>query len=145
MDASFIPAFAGLAGAIIGGVTSFATTWLTTTAQARTAQLAAERSARQDLYGRYMDELATLFAAAIRADRVDYDKTIAAFALRGRITLMASPPVVESAGRALRFVVDLAMGPPRGDDEVRAMMDDSRADVIGEFAATCRAELKALS
>jgi hypothetical protein len=144
MDTATLSTLAGLAGAVIGGATSLATTWLTTTTQARAARLAAERAARGDLYGRYMDELAALYAAAIRSESVDYDRTVGAFALRGRITVMASAPVVEAAEQALKFVVDLAMGPKLSEAEVRTMMDDVKADPIGAFARACRAELIAL-
>ena len=145
LDGAYLSALAALAGAIIGGVTSFATTWLTTTTQARVARLAAERSDRQDLYGRYMTELATLFAEALKSDKVDYAKLIGAFALKGRIEPMSSGPVVDAADQALKFVVDLTMGPPpRSDAEVRAMMDDRNADVIGAFAEACRGEQQAL-
>jgi hypothetical protein len=143
MDSATLSTLAGLAGAVIGGATSFATTWLATTAQARASKRAADRAARQDLYGRYMDELAALYAAAIRSETVDFDRTASAFALRGRIGLMASPPVAEAAERALKFVVDLSMGPKRGEREVRAMMDDAEANVIDAFASTCRAEMQA--
>lgn len=34
---------------------------------------------RHDLYGRYMDEFATLFAEALKSDKVDYAKLIGAF------------------------------------------------------------------
>lgn len=144
LDTAYLSTLAGLAGAVIGGATSFATTWLTTTSQARAARLAAERGALQELYGRYMDEIAALYAAAIRSERVDYDKTTGAFALKGRITLMSSGPVVSAAERTLGFVVDMAMGPPRTDAEVRTMMDDAGANVIDAFAQACRAELAAL-
>lgn len=114
---------------------------LTTTSQARAARLAAERYAREDLYGRYMDEIAALFAAAIKSEAADYDKTTGAFALKGRITLLSSRPVVEAADKALKFVVDLSMRPRLSDAEVRIMMDDTKANVIDEFAQACRAEL----
>jgi len=39
----------GLAGVVIGGGTSLATTWLTMISQTRAARVAAERYARQDL------------------------------------------------------------------------------------------------
>jgi hypothetical protein len=145
MDAATLSTVAGLAGAVIGGATSLAATWLTTTAQARAARLAAERAARYDLYGRYMDELAALYAAAIRSESVDFDRTANAFALRGRIGLMASQPVVEAAEKALKFVVDLSLAPRRGEAEVRAMMDDKDANVIDGFATTCRAEIQAVA
>jgi len=38
MDSAFISAFAALGGALIGGLTSFATSWLTQQAQAREQQ-----------------------------------------------------------------------------------------------------------
>ena len=90
-----------------------------------------------------MDEIAALYAAAIRSERFDYDKTAGAFALKGRITLMSAGPVRAAAERALGFVVDLSTGPPRSDAEVRAMMDDAGANVIDAFAQACRAELAA--
>ncbi len=145
MDSATLSTLAGLAGAVIGGGTSLATTWLTTATQARTARLAAERGARQDLYGRYMDELAALYAAGIRSETVDFDRTASAFALRGRIGLMGSGPVIEAAEQALKFVVDLSMGPRRNDAEVRAMMDSEEANVIDAFASTCRAEIQAIA
>jgi hypothetical protein len=145
MDSATLSTFAGLAGAVIGGATSLATTWLTTATQARNARLAAERAARQDLYGRYMDELAALYAAALRAESVNFDRAASAFALRGRIGLMGSGPVVEAAEKALKFVVDLSMGPKRDEAEVRAMMDSDEANIIDAFAATCREEIQAIA
>ena len=92
-----------------------------------------------------MDELAGLYAAGIRSESVDYDKTAGAFALKGRIALMASAPVFDEAENALKFVVDLSMGPKRSEAEVRAMMDASEANVIDAFARACRAGLRALA
>jgi len=91
-----------------------------------------------------MDELAQLYAAALNSESIDYNKLTAAFALRGRITLMSTPPVIDNAAQALKFVVDLALGPKRSAEQMRAMMDDDRMDAIGAFAAACRAELAAL-
>jgi hypothetical protein len=145
MDATTLSTLSGLAGAIIGGATSLATTWLTMTSQTRAARLAAERSARQDLYGRYMDEIAALYAAAIKSEAADYDRTTGAFALKGRITFLSSRPVADAADKALRFVVDLSMRPKLSDAEVRSMMEDAKANVIDEFARACRTELSALS
>ena len=39
MDAAYVSAFAALGGALIGGLTSFATSWLTQQTQARAQQL----------------------------------------------------------------------------------------------------------
>jgi hypothetical protein len=75
---------------------------------------------------------------------VAYQKLTGAFALRGRITLMGSDPVVAAADRAMKFVVDLAIGPPRDAADVRRMMDDRNADTITDFAQAGRRELQNL-
>jgi hypothetical protein len=142
MNPADLSAISALLGALIGGLTSFLTSWVTLTLQARQARLAAERSKREDLYGAYMTELAILFGDALTSTSVDFAKLTKAFALKGRITLIASPPVLASADDALKFVVDLFLGPPRAPAEVRAMMDDRNVDPIGTFARVCREEMR---
>jgi hypothetical protein len=142
MDQAFISTFAALAGTVIGGVTSFATTWLTTTSQARAARLAAERGKREDLYGRFMEQLAALYADALQSDSVNYEKLTAAYAVRGRIALIASDPVFATADQALKFIIDLNISRRRTDEEMRKMMDDEQADMIGAFAQACRREIE---
>jgi hypothetical protein len=144
MDQGYISAIAALAGTVIGGLTSFATTWLTQNVQARNARMAADRTKREELYGSFMDELALLYSHALRGDAVDYTKLVNAFALKGRIRLLATPPVTDSADRAVKFLVDLYMGPTRTAEEMRAMMDAQSQDAIGDFAKVCRDELKEL-
>ena len=144
MDSSVISTAAGLLGAIIGGFTSFLTSWVTQNAQARNQRLSAEAARRQEIYGAFMDELATLYAAALRADGMNYADLIKVFALRGRITLMASAPVIDAAELAMKFVVDLYLGPPRTPKEVRAMMDQNSSDAIGAFARQCREEMRGM-
>jgi hypothetical protein len=144
MDQAYISTISALAGTVIGGFTLFLTSWVTQTAQVRAARLAAERTKREDMYGRYIDEIAVLYSHALSSDQVDYTKLVNAFALKGRIVLLATPPVVDSANRAATFLVDLYMGPPRGPAEVRQMMEDHGADAISAFAKVCRIELENL-
>jgi hypothetical protein len=144
MDAAILSTFSALAGTAIGAMSSLGSTYMTTQAQARAARLAAERAKREDIYGRYMDELARLYAGALNSVGVDYDRLTSAYALSGRIALYATPPVAESANRAMRIIVDIALGPKRTPEEVRVMMDQRDADVIGAFAESCRVELLAI-
>jgi hypothetical protein len=144
MDSAYFSTFAALAGTIIGGLTSFATAWLSASIQTRNARKSAESAMRQALYASYMDELALLYSHALSGDEVDYAKLVNAFALKGRIRLICTPPVEASADRALKFLVDLYMGPKRSAQEVRAMMDMQNSDAIGDFATVCRSELRQL-
>jgi len=143
MDQAYVSTFAALAGTIIGGLTSFATAWVTQTVQTRNARLAAEMAKRQELYGNFMDELALLYSHALDAGELEYSKLVRLFALIGRIILM-STPVAASADQAMKFLVDLYLGPKRSAQDMRAMMNAESADAIGEFARICRAEFHTL-
>jgi hypothetical protein len=57
---------------------------------------------------------------------------------------MASAPVNEAADHAMKFVIDLYLGPPRSPQDMRAMMDQSSADAIGAFARQCREEMRGM-
>ncbi|QLP98154.1 MAG: hypothetical protein HZY79_13350 [Rhodoblastus sp.] len=144
MDPGVLSAISALTGTAIGAMSSLGSTWMTTTSQARAAKLAAERDKREGLYGRFMDQLAKLYAAGLKQVGVDYEHLSDAYALAGRIALYASPEVNEAAKAAMRFIVDLATGPVRSDAEMRELMDRPDADIIGAFANACRQELAGL-
>lgn len=144
MDSSYISTISALAGTVIGGLTSFVTSWLIQNVQARAARLATERTKREELYGRYVDNLALLCSFALSNEALDYSKLVNAFALKGRIMLLSTPAVVASAEASLKVLVDLYLGPLRSPAEMRQMMEDQSADFIKRFAETCREELQNL-
>jgi undecaprenyl pyrophosphate synthase len=142
VDAAVLSTLSALGGTAIGAISSLGSTYLSTQAQTRAARAAAERAKREDLYGRFMDELARLYADALDNKGVDNERLTGAYALNGRIALYATNPVNEAAEHAMRYVVDLALGPKRTPEEVRALMDLPEANVIRAFAECCREELR---
>lgn len=144
MDAAVLSTISALGGTVVGAISTLGSTWMTTRAQARAARLAAERAKREELYGRFMDQLSKLYAGALKSVGVDYDRLSDCYAVAGRIQLYASQPVADAAKNALRYIIDIALGPQRSDAETRELMEKDGADVIGDFAAACRAELTAL-
>ncbi len=144
MDPGVISAISALAGTSIGAVSSLCATWLTSKSQAQAARIAAERAKREELYGRYMDELALLYSNALNNTGVDHERLTVAYALSGRIGLYATNPVSDAAIDALRFIVDVALGPCRTQQEMREMMDQPALNVINIFAKACREELMAI-
>ena len=56
LNPAYISAFAALAGAIIGRLTSFATSWITRRTHFRNAQLDAERAKLEALYTDFLAE-----------------------------------------------------------------------------------------
>ncbi|MDE2364085.1 MAG: hypothetical protein KGM42_15510 [Hyphomicrobiales bacterium] len=144
MDAGVLSTLAALAGTTVGAISSLGTTWITAQSKTRAERLAAETAKREDLYGRFMDELSRLYANALTTVGVDYERLASAYALNGKIALYASDAVADAANKAIRYVVDLSIAPARNDSEMRALMDQENADVIAAFANACRAELRTL-
>ena len=102
MDAGVLSTVAALAGTAIGALFSLGATWIATTSQARAARLKAEREKKEELYGRFMDQLARLDAGALTRVGVDCGLMTDAYALNGRIALHATEPVADAAMAALR-------------------------------------------
>jgi hypothetical protein len=144
MNLAYLSTISALAGTIIGGVTTFATSWLTHTAQLKSARLAAERARREELYGRFAEELALLYSFALSEEGLSYSKLVTIIGLRGRIILLATPEVIASSERAVKFMIDLHLGPRLTREEVRLKIEDRSLNAITDFARSCREELIAL-
>ena len=142
MDAAYISAFAALAGTAVGGLTSFATSWITQQAQARAQRLAAEREARAALFGRFLDEAAKLYSDALQSRRDDLTGLIGIYALTNRIRLVSSPQVVEAADTVCRIIVDAYLAPNMSMADMRANWIDRHVDPLRDFSEACRQELQ---
>jgi len=71
MNSSYLPALAALAGSATGGLTSFASTWLTQHHQDRANRLSREKTRRRKLYKQFIDEASRLYADALAHDQAD--------------------------------------------------------------------------
>jgi hypothetical protein len=142
MEAAYISAFAALAGTAIGGLTSFATSWITQQSQARAQRLAAERDARAALFSRFLDEASKLYSDALQNKRDDITGLVGIYALINRIRLTSSPRVVESADTVARVIVDTYLAPNITMEEMRANWVDRHVDPLRDFSEACRQELQ---
>jgi hypothetical protein len=91
MEAAYISALAALAGTVIGGLTSFATSWTTLQAQARAQRLANERDKREALFGRFLEEAAKLYADALQNKRDDASALIGLYLTRTTVSTQRVP------------------------------------------------------
>jgi hypothetical protein len=142
MDAAYITAFAALAGTAIGGLASFATSWVTQQAATRAQRIAAERDARAALFGRFLDEAARLYSDALQNRRDDVTALMAIYGLTNRIRLISSPPVVEAADTVVRIIVDAYLAPNMTMAQMRENWIDKHVDPLRDFAEACRKELR---
>jgi hypothetical protein len=142
MDAAYISAFAALAGTAIGGLASFATSWVTQQAQSRAQRIAAERESRAALFGRFLDEAAKLYSDALQNRRDDINGLIGIYALTNRIRLISSPQVIEAADTVVRIIVDAYLAPNITMKEMRENWIERHVDPLRDFSEACRKELQ---
>jgi len=147
MDPAYISAFAALAGAAIGGLTSFATSSLTQRTQLRHAHREAERAELKTLYQDFIIEASRLFVEAMSAKTDDIDDIsglVGLHAMIGRMRLVSDQPVIDAATRAEEAIIATYLGPDR---TIRELMDYARhlgqTSFMVEFSAACRRDLAA--
>ncbi len=152
MDAAYISAFAALAGSLIGGLTSLATTWLSQRTQTRAGELTRDKRQREELYGRFIDEASRLYIDALRRDEINnlsQDEAHAAEVVRmySMVSLMrvfSSPRVIHAAEDTARKIVDTYAAPKKTFLELREMLHrDDAFDPLREFSEACRGEFDA--
>jgi hypothetical protein len=142
MNAAYISALAALAGTAIGGLTSFATSFMTQQAQTRAQRLAAEKGKREDLFGRFVDEAAKLYSDALQNKRDNASAMIVIYGLVNRIRLTSTAKVVENADTVARIIMETYMAPNLTLEEVRATWIDRGVDPLRDFAEAAREELR---
>jgi hypothetical protein len=142
MEAAYISALAALAGTAIGGLTSFATSWITQQAQAKVQRLANERDKREVLFGRFLEEAARLYADALQNKRNDASGLINIYALTNRIRLISSERVVDRADNVARIIMDAYLAPNMTLEEVRTNWIDRHVDPLRDFSEAAREELR---
>jgi hypothetical protein len=143
MDSIYLPAVAALAESAIGGLTSFASAWLTQNRQVRARRLSQDKARRQKLYKQFIDEASKLYADAIVHDQVEVSALVSVFALVSRMRVLSSSAVVEKAEAVNRMIVDTYFEPNRTFPELRDLLKTHPIDPLRAFSEECRAELQA--
>jgi hypothetical protein len=143
LNPAYISALAALAGATIGGLTSFATTWLTQRAQLRHAQREAERADLKTLYSDFITEASRLFGDAVTRQTEEITGLVGLYAMVGRMRLVSDRTVIDAAVRVEDTIIETYLGPNR---TLRELMDDAhqgRLNFLVEFSEACRRDLAA--
>ena len=144
MDASIITALAALAGAAIGGLTSVLASWLTQHAQARAQWIAQDKLRRQELYKEFIEAASKCHVDALQHDKADIPALVELYVRVGRMRILSSPNVVESAELVARRIVDTYLAPNKTFLELREMVNSGTIDLLRDFSETCRAEFESL-
>jgi hypothetical protein len=144
MNASVISALAALLGAAVGGLTSVLASWLTQRTQARTQWLAQDKLRQQELYKEFIEEASKCYVDALQHDKADIPALVGLYAKMGRMRVLSSPKVAESAERIGRKIVDTYLEQDKTFLELREMLISGSIDLLRDFSEICRAEFESL-
>src|SRR5215813_500872 len=144
MDASAVTALSALLGATIGGLTSLLATWLTQRRQLRAQWLEQDLVVRQELYKEFIEDASRCYVHALQHDEADIPGLVSLYAKLGRMRILSSPKVLETAGEIERKIIDTYLAPDKTFLELREMVHSGKVDMLYTFSEACRAELSAL-
>lgn len=144
MNSAYLTAFAGLLGALLGGLTSFVTSWFTLRAQILDRNRNAERDKREQLFNDFIDEASRVYGDALTHQRDDVTHLIKLYSIVGHIRLVAPPAVVAEADRALDTIIKTYLEPNRSLHQLSALADHGQINFLVNFAEICRRELDRL-
>jgi hypothetical protein len=137
-----ISALAALAGAIIGGLTSFATSWFTQQAQIRNAGREARTAKLEALYNEYISLAAGLYADALTHQMEELSKMVPLYALGSRMRLVSTRAVTDAAIRIDDAILQTYMAPNRSLQEARQLVQGGEIKtLLIAFSEACREDL----
>ena len=142
MDSASISALAALGGALIGGLTSFATSWLTQQTQVRVQQLTHKLTRQEELYKEFIEEASRLYADSLVHDTPDVSQLIRLYVMISRMRVLASTTIVQNADKVARMIVNTYLAPNKTLPELRDMVNSGALDPLRDFSEASRAELQ---
>jgi hypothetical protein len=143
LNPAYISALSALAGAAIGGLTSFATSWLTQRAQLRHAHREAEKAKLEALYSDFIAEATRLFGDALTRQGGNITDVIGLYAMVGRMRLVSARTVIDAAVQVEDTIIQTYQGPNRSLDEILDYAHQGGLDFLTEFGEACRKDLAA--
>ena len=144
MEPTVISALAALVGATVGGLTSGLASWLAQRTQVRAHWTSQEIVRRQDLYNEFIERASKCYVHALQHGEADIPALVELYAKLGRMRILSSPKVFESAEQVERKIIDTYLAPDKTFLELREMIHSRSVDLLRDFGAVCRAEFEEL-
>lgn len=144
MEPATISALAALAGATIGGVTSFAATWLTQRTQAKVQELTHSLTVREQLYKAFIKEASKLYADALVHEISDISNLVGLYAMISEMRVISARNTVEGADKVARLIVNTYRSPNKSLPELEDMVNRGAIDVLQTFSEAARQEFRRL-
>jgi hypothetical protein len=146
MDAAYLSAISALAGSLIGGLTTGATSWLSQRAQARATQVARELGRREDLVRDFIVAASKTYGDALVNSEPKMQELVELYAMVSRMRVLAMPESVAAADRLLRAIIDTYFQPNRTVRDLHELVKNGAGvDPLAEFSEAARKEVSALT
>ncbi len=146
MDVAYISALSALAGSLVGGLSSTATTWLAQRAQVRATQLAREETRRSDLYRDFIVAASKAYGDALSSNEPVIADLVGLYAMVSRIRVLSTPRTAACADKIMLVIIDTYFSANRSVGELRELIKHgSGIDPLKEFSEAAREELREVS
>jgi hypothetical protein len=142
IQSASITALAAIAGSIVGGLSSFATTFFTQRNQAHCDLVSRDVAKREELYLEFIKEAANLYIDSLDKTLEKPASLIGIYSLVGRIRLVGNDTVLAAAEKVTGSIVDSYVLPPVTFHDAYKLK--GQVDPLREFTETCRAERKSM-
>jgi hypothetical protein len=143
MDTAILSASAGLIGSLIGGVSTFAASWITQHKLLGTQTRMHHAERRQKLYSEFIIEATRCLTEAWNHQAEGPEVVGNLYSVVERMRLVSSTRVVKCAEQVMRGVIAAYAEPNRTFGELRQRVQQSSEEhePLREFTEACRQEL----
>ena len=139
-DPALITGVTAAVSTLLGGLTSFATSYLTQGRQTRSDRVLRELDRREDVYARFIELSSELALDALENPLDNPKKLIGLSALVGRIRLASLPRVLQAAEVVIDFLLETYEQPAQDPRELVRRAPREFMAPLTSFTAACRVE-----
>jgi hypothetical protein len=140
----YLPGIATLAGSAIGGLTSLAWAWVSQSRHDLAEHFEQDKSRRQELYKRFIDEASKLYADALLRNQAHVAGLVGVYALISQMRVLSSASVIEEAEEVVQTIVETYLAPNGTFPVSPNMVNYDPTYPLHAFSEKCRAELSNL-
>ncbi len=145
MDSAVLSASAGLIGSLIGGMSTFAASWLTQRRLLRTQTLMQDTIQHQALYSDFIIEASKRLTEAWSHQAEGPEVISGLYSAVSRMRLTSSNEIIKRSEQVIRSIIAAYADPNRTFDEFRKHVQDPEpADPLKGFTEACREELTSI-
>ena len=147
MDVAYISALSALAGSVIGGFTSTATTWPPQRARHGRFNESSISRRREDLYRDFIAAASKTYGDALVSSEPSLPELVGLYSIISQMRVMSEPRTVACADKIMLTIIDTFYSPNRSVRELRDLIraDASSVDPLREFSEAAREELRVMN